>query len=70
MERTTFLKNYRIRLGYDGKPHEPDRKGPAVNYAAMDERTAEPVSVTLVPAENINRSEREPFEESALAAHQ
>ena len=68
MERTTFLKNYRIRLGYDGSPHEPDRNGPAISYEAMDERTAEPVSVTLVPAENIDPSEREQFEENASAA--
>ena len=68
MERTTFLKNYRIRVGYDGSPHEPDRNGPAVTYDAMDERTAEPVSITLIPAENIDRSEREQFEEDALAA--
>jgi hypothetical protein len=68
MERTTFLKNYRIRLGYDGSPHEPDRNGPAISYEAIDERTAEPVSVTLVPAESINPSEREQFEENASAA--
>jgi hypothetical protein len=68
MERTTFLKNYRVRLGYDGSPHEADRNGPAISYEAMDERTAEPVSVTLVPAENIDRSEREQFEENAAAA--
>ncbi len=68
MERTTFLKNYRIRVGYDGSPHEPDRNGPAISYEAMDERTAEPVSVTLVSAENIDPSEREQFEENASAA--
>ena len=67
MERTTFLKNYRIRVGYDGSPHEPDRKGPAISYEAMDERTAEPVSVTLVPVENIDRPDREQFEENASA---
>lgn len=68
MERTTFLKNYRIRLGYDGSPHEPDRNGPAISYEAMDERTAEAVSVTLLPAENIDRSEREKLEQNASAA--
>jgi serine/threonine protein kinase len=68
MERTTFLKNYRIRVGYDGSPHEPDHNGPALSYEAMDERTAEPVSVTLVPVENIDQSERELFEENASAA--
>ncbi len=68
MERTTFLKNYRIRLGYDGSPHKPDRNGPAISYEAMDERTAEPVSVTLVPAENVEQSERERYEQNASAA--
>jgi serine/threonine protein kinase len=68
MERTTFLKNYRVRLGYDGSPYEPDRNGPAASYEAMDERTAEPVLVTVVPAENIDRSERKQFEENASAA--
>ena len=68
MERTTFLKNYRIRLQYDGTPYEPDRNGPAISYEAVDERTGEPVSVTLIPAESIDPSERQQFEENALAA--
>src|SRR5262245_9380461 len=68
MERTTFLKNYRIRLQYDGTPYEPDRNGPAISYEAVDERTGEPVSVTLIPAESIDPSERQHFEENALAA--
>jgi serine/threonine protein kinase len=69
MDRTTFLKNYRIRLGYDGSPYEPDRNGPAVSYEAVDDRTAEPVSVTLIPAESIDPAEREQFEENLSAAH-
>ena len=68
MDRTTFLKNYRIRLTYDGNPYEPDRSGPAISYEAVDQRTAEPVSVTLIPTESIDRSEREQFEENASAA--
>jgi hypothetical protein len=68
MERTTFLKNYRIRLKYDGSPYEPDRNGPAISYEAADLRTAEPVSVTLIPAESIDPAERQKFEEAALAA--
>src|SRR5215831_19519563 len=68
MERTTFLKNYRIRLKYDGSPYEPDRNGPAISYEAVDERTGEPLSVTLIPAESIDRSEREQFEENVSAA--
>jgi hypothetical protein len=54
MERTTFLKNYRIRLQYDGTPYEPDRNGPAISYEAVDERTGEPVSVTLISAESVD----------------
>jgi hypothetical protein len=68
MERTTFLKNYRIRLKYDGSPYEPDRNGPAISYEAVDERTGEPVSVTLIPAESIDAAERQQFEEDALGA--
>jgi Protein kinase domain len=68
MERTTFLKTYRIRLQYDGSPYEPDRNGPAISYEAVDERTGEPVSVTLIPTESIDSSEREQFEEQISAA--
>jgi hypothetical protein len=68
MERTTFLRNYRIRLKYDGSPYEPDGDGPAISYEAVDERTAEPVSVTLIPAESIDPAERGHFEEELAAA--
>jgi hypothetical protein len=68
MERTTFLKNYRIRLQYDGTPYEPDRNGPAISYEAVDERTGEPVSVTLISAESIDLAERETFEEHVSSA--
>jgi hypothetical protein len=68
MERTTLLKNYRVRLKYDGSPYEPDRDGPAISYEAVDERTAEPVSVTLIPAESIDPAERGHFEEELGAA--
>jgi Protein kinase domain len=68
MERTTFLKNYRIRLKYDGSPYEPDRNGPAISYEAADQRTAEPVSVTLIPADSIDPNEREGFEEHVSSA--
>jgi serine/threonine protein kinase len=68
MERTTFLKNYRIRLKYDGSPYEPDRDGPKISYEAVDERTAEPVSVTLIPAESIDPPEREQFEDNVSTA--
>ena len=68
MERTTFLKNYRIRLQYDGTPYQPSSAGPATSYEAVDERTGEPVSVTLVPAASIDRAEREGFEERISSA--
>ena len=68
MERTTFLKNYRIRLQYDGTPFTPDIAGPATSYEAVDERTGEPVFVTLITAEGIDPAEREGFEEHVLAA--
>ncbi len=68
MERTTFLKNYRIRLQYDGTPYQPSGAGPATSYEAVDERTGEPVSVTLIPAASIDSAEREGFEEHISSA--
>jgi hypothetical protein len=68
MERTTFLKNYRIRLQYDGTPYDSASADPATSYEAVDERTGEPVSVTLIPSESIDPAERQQFEEDALAA--
>jgi serine/threonine protein kinase len=68
MERTTFLKNYRIRLQYDGTPYQPSSAGPATSYEAVDERTGEPVSVTLIPAASIDPAEREGFEEHISSA--
>src|SRR4029453_788628 len=68
MERTTFLKTYRIRLQYDGSPYEPDRSGPAISYEAVDERTGEPVSVTLIPTASIDPVDRETFEEQVSSA--
>src|SRR5882672_6551274 len=68
MERTTFLKNYCIRLQLDGTPYAPDIAGPATSYEAVDERTGEPVFVTLIRAESIDPDEREGFEEHVSAA--
>ena len=68
MERTTFLKNYRIRLQYDGSPYEPATAGSITSYEAVDQRTAEPVSVTLIPAASIDSSERQQFEEDVLCS--
>src|SRR5436190_20920122 len=67
MERTTFLKNYRIRLQYDGTPYEPARAGSEMSYEAVDERTGEPVSVMLIPTESIDSADRERFEEQVSA---
>src|SRR5262249_32299950 len=52
-----------------GSPYEPDCDGPKISYEAVDERTAEPVSVTLIPAESMDAAEREQFEENVSAAH-
>ena len=68
MERTTFLKNYRIRLQYDGTPYEPASAGSTTSYEAVDERTGEPVSVTLIPTESFDPAERERFEEQVSIA--
>ena len=68
MERTTFLKNYRIRLQYDGTPYEPDSAAPATSYEAVDERTGEPVSLTLIPVASLETAEREVFEEQISSA--
>src|SRR2546423_2082226 len=68
MDRTTFLKNYRARLSYDGSPFEPDRSGPAISYEAADQRTSEPVSVTLIPVESVDPVEREKFEDNVFVA--
>src|SRR6266700_1843070 len=68
MERTTFLKNYRIRLQLDGTPYAPDIAGLATSYEAVDERTGEPVFVMLITAESIDPAEREGFEEHVSAA--
>lgn len=68
MERTTFLKNYRIRLQYDGTPYEATSAGSTTSYEAVDERTGEPVFVTLVAAEAIDPAERQAFEDHVSAA--
>jgi hypothetical protein len=67
MERTTFLEYYRVCLGYDGTPNELGRDGGAVAYEAVDERSSEPVVLTLVPVESIDPAVREQFQEQARA---
>jgi hypothetical protein len=67
MARTTFLEHYRVCLGYDSTPTELGRDGGAVAYEAVDERSSEPVVVTLVPVEGIDPAVREQFEGQARA---
>src|SRR5713101_6133375 len=67
MERTIFLQHYRVCLGSDGAPNELGRDGAAIAYEAVDERSREPVALTLVPVESIDPAVREQFEEQARA---
>jgi len=63
MERTTFLEHYRVHLGSDGTPNELGRDGAVIAYEAVDERSGEPVALTLVPVESIDPALRDQFEE-------
>jgi protein kinase-like protein len=67
MERKTLLEHYRVCLGSDGTPNELGRDGDAIVYEAVDERSREPVALTLVPVESIDSALRERFEEQARA---
>jgi hypothetical protein len=67
MERTIFLQHYRVSLGSDGTPNELGRDGAAIAYEAVDERSREPVALTLVPVESIDPAVRGQFEEHARA---
>jgi hypothetical protein len=67
MERTTLLEHYRVCLGSDGTPNELGRDGGAIAYEGVDERSREPVAVTLVPVESIDPALRDKFEEQARA---
>src|SRR5438093_8124123 len=67
MARTTFLDHYRVCVGYDGTRNELGRDGGAVAYEAVDERSSEPVVLTLVPVGGIDPAVREQFEEQARA---
>src|SRR5215831_13009287 len=61
MERTIFLQHYRVCTGYDGTPNELGRDGAVTVYEAVDERSGDPVAMTLVPIESIDPSLREQF---------
>jgi len=67
MERTIFLQHYRVCLGSDGEPNELGRDGAVIAYEAVDERTGEPVALTLVPIDSVNPALRDQFEEQARA---
>src|SRR4029453_17415597 len=67
MERTTFLEHYRVGLSSDGTPNELGRDGAVIAYDAVDERSGEPVALTLVPVASIDPALREQFEEQARA---
>ena len=67
MERTIFLQHYRVCLGSDGTPNELGRDGAVIAYEGVDERSSEPVALTLVPIESIDAAFREQFEEQARA---
>jgi hypothetical protein len=65
MERTTFLEHYRVCVSSEGTPNELGRDGDMIAYEAVDERSSEPVALTLVPVESIDPPLREQFEEQA-----
>ena len=67
MERT-YLQHYRVCLRTDGAPREISRDGAAITYEAVDERTREPVDLTLIPLESIDSDVREKIDELARAA--
>src|SRR5437016_1379325 len=67
MERTIFLQHYRVCLSSDGTPNELRRDGAAIAYEAVDERSGEPVALTLVPIESIDPALRQQFEEQGRA---
>ncbi len=68
MERTIFLQHYRVRLRSDGTPREISRKGAAITYEAVDERSRDSVDLKLIPLESIDTGVREKLDEQARAA--
>src|SRR2546429_7611262 len=68
MERTIFLQHYRVRLRSDGTPREISRKGAAITYEAVDERSRDSVDLKLIPLESIDPGVREKLDEQARAA--
>src|SRR5437762_12189341 len=68
MERTIFLQHYRVRLRSDGTPREISRKGAAITYEAVDERSRDSVDLKLIRHERIEPGVREKLDEQARAA--
>ena len=69
MDRTNFLEHYRVNFRSDGAPREiSSTTGAVPAYEAVDERSGEPVSLTLIAAESIDPAAREQFEEQASTA--
>src|SRR5438874_8537934 len=68
MERTIFLQHYRVRLMSDGTPREISRKGAAITYEAVDERSRDSVDLKLIPLESIDPGVRVKLDEQARAA--
>jgi serine/threonine protein kinase len=68
MERTIFLQHYHICLRSDGTPRELSRDGAAITYAAVDERSREPVDLKVIPLQNIDPDVPRQLEEQARAA--
>ncbi len=68
MERTIYLQHYRVCLRTDGAPREISRDRAAITYEAVDERTREPVDLTLIPLESIDSGDREKLDEQARTA--
>jgi serine/threonine protein kinase len=68
MEQTTFLGHYRISVDDSTAPRELGRAGAATTYKAVDERSGEPVALTLIPVSSIDPAARNQFEEQARAA--
>ena len=65
MEQTTFLGHYRISVDDSTAPRELGRAGAPITYKAVDERSGEPVALTLIPVSSIDPAARNQFEEQA-----
>jgi serine/threonine protein kinase len=67
MEENTVLGHYRISTDNHGAPHQLGQCGAATTYEAVDERSGDTVSLTLVPISSIDPAAREQFNKQARA---